>query len=952
MSVHLPIWPPGRSLGRRTLFARLALTLAMFLTVTSAQFQTRPAPNPSAQLTGTLKDTAGYLIPHATLTLTPVPSPTAPSTTPITVSSDEAGFFRFPRLEPGAYLLTAQALGFAPLQQSLVVGGRGEPQRLTLVLQLPLAETHLDVPADTAADASPENNGSALILHAADLAALSDDPDTMRRQLEAIAGPSPDGIKFFVDGFEATRLPPKSDIREVRMNSNLYSAQYESSGQGRVEVFTRAGAGTLHGGFWISAANSLFNAQDPFLRQPAYASSEYNGFLSGPLGKRLSTNLNFYRLAHNDSAIVNATILDANLNPAPFLQALPDGRTQNFFSPRLDFQAPHNTAVSLRYVFSYDTQAIGGVGGLALASQAYRLQNTNQILQLLATNSFGAKTVNEVRFQYTRTRNNQFALSTAPTIAVQGAFTSGGATAGTNRDKVDTYELQDYFSHVFKTSFLRSGGRLRLLREANFATSNFNGQYTFPTLAAYQATLRGLAQGLTPAQIRASGGGASLFSLAAGTPAAVASRMDAALYAEDDWKITPRFTASLGLRLETQDVIADHLDAAPRASLTYAVGRVGKPSRFTLRAGAGLFYQRFAIASQLRAARQNGILQQQYQVQNPDFYPALPTPALLGASLPSTIYQISPSLRTPMSLYTGAGIDHAFGKTANLSLSYSMTHLMHAFEIRNVNAPLPGTYNPAVPNSGTRSLPGLSDIYQYGSEGVSNQHALRLNGGYRKGPIGLYAYYTYTRTNADTGGGFPSDSFNQHIDYGRADNDLRHQVYAYMNTALPFKFQMNTSLLAHSGAPFNIVLGQDLNGDTQFNDRPTFATDLTRPSVVATRWGIFDTAPLPGQRTIPINLGTSPFIFQLDQRLSRTIPFGPRLPSPPEAKPAIAGRTAPANAQPIRRRYSLEFTIYAENILNKVNLAPPNGTLNSPLFGRSTSAQGPRQLNFGLSFNF
>ncbi len=896
----------------------------------------------AAQLTGILMDPAGYLIPHATLTLLRTSTSTP---TPLTVSTSDAGLYRFPHLEPGPYTLTAQAPGFAPLHQDVLIAEARDrrPQRLDLTLQLAPAETHLDVPADNDPDTSPERNGSALILHAADLATLSDDPNTMRQQLEAIAGPSPDGVKFFVDGFDAVRLPPKSDIREIRVNANLYSAQYDTSGQGRVEVFTRAGAGTLHGGLFASGANSLFNAQDPFARQPAYASTQYNAYLNGPLGRHVSTNIDFFRQAHNDSAIVNATVLDPGANPVPLVQAIPNSRTQNLFSPRLDFQAPRNTAVSLRYTFSYDTQAVGGVGNLALPSQAYRLQNTNQILQILATHSFGPRTVDELRSQYTRTRNNQFAASSDPTLVVQGAFLTGGAPAGTNRDNVDAYDLQDYFSHVFQRSFLRAGARLRILRDANLSLANFNGLYTFPTLAAYRATVLGLAQGLTPAQIRAAGGGPTLFSVTTGSPAAVVSRTDAAFYAEDDWKITPRFTASLGLRLETQNVMADHLDAAPRASLTYAVGREGRPSRFILRAGAGLFYQRFSTLSQLRATRQNGILQQQFQVLNPAFYPIAPPTATLGTRVASSTYQLSPTLRAPTSLYTGAGIEHPFGKAATLSLSYSLIHLTHAFELRNINAPLPGTYNPTLPSSGTRPLPGRQDVYEFGSQGLANQHALRLNGGYRRGPVSLNAYYTYTHTLADTSGGLPSNSYNLHADYGRANNDLRHQFYGYFNATLPFKLQANTSVLAHSGAPFNIVLGQDLNGDTQYSDRPTFATDLTRPSVVLTRWGAFDTNPLPGQRTIPINFGSGPAIVQLDQRLSRAFPFGPRIPAAP---------ATPCSSQPARRRYTLELTVYAENLLNKANLAPPNGTLNSPLFGRSTSAQGPRALSFGLDLKF
>jgi hypothetical protein len=922
---------------RSSVFGFVLLLLVAVL-LSPALLLAQGSTGPTGTLTGTVRDPAGYLIPHAQITLTPVLSATTGSSESIHAISNDSGVFTFRHLLPGPYSLLVQATGFALIQQNVRIAeldSDDHPQHLDLTLPIPVAEIQVDVPEDSDA-ASTEHNGSAIILRPADLAVLSDDPDTMKQQLEAIAGPSPDGAHFFIDGFEGTRLPPKSDIREIRINSNLYSAQYDTTGQARIEIFTKPGTGKLHGGLWGSFGNSIFNGQDPIAPQPSYASTQFGGYASGPLGKRVSTTSSFYRFAHSNSSFIRATTLDGNLNPVAFTQAIPNLRAQFSFDPRIDFQAPFHTSVSLRYVYSHDTQDEGGIGGLSLASQSYRLVNTNQILQLLATNSFGAKSVNELRFQYTRTRNNQFAASNDVTVNVQGAFNGGGAPGGTNRDNQDTYELQDYFSHVFKHSFLRAGGRLRIVRDANWSNAGFNGAYTFPSLAAYQTTRNGSTQG------------ASLFTITTGNPSATVSRTDGAVYAEDDWKVTPKFTTSLGLRVESQNVISDYLDFAPRASLAYALGPKGKPARFTLRAGSGIFYQRFSTASQLRIARGNGILQKQYLQENPQKFPDIPDPSTLGASVPTAITQISPNLRAPYSVYSGAGIDHPFGKVGSLSINYSSTHLIHAFETRNINAPLPGTYNPAVPTSGIRPYGGTNAIYECGSEGVSNQQALRLSGGYRKGPISLYAYYSYTFNNANTDGGFPSNSYDQHADYGRSAKDLRHQLYLYFSASLPFKFQTNTNMVVHSGAPFNITLGQDLNGDTQYNDRPTFATDLTRASVVHTTWGVFDTQPISGQTTIPINLGTSPMTFQVDERLSRNFGFGPKLPNPP----AAPGAQAPTKPPPVRHKYSLDLYVYAENVLNHPNYTNPSGVLNSSLFGHPTADQGARALTFGAFFNF
>src|SRR5690349_17356348 len=71
-------------------------------------------------------------------------------------------------------------------------------------------------------------------------------------------------------------------------------------------------------------------------------------------------------------------------------------------------------------------------------------------------------------------------------------------------------------------------------------------------------------------------------------------------------------------------------------------------------------------------------------------------------------------------------------------------------------------------------------------------------------------------------------------------------------------FDLTPLVLWRSGLPFNITTGVDNNGDTLFLDRPAFATDLTRRSVVFTPFGAFDASPLPGQRIIPRNYGQGP----------------------------------------------------------------------------------------------
>ena len=69
-------------------------------------------------------------------------------------------------------------------------------------------------------------------------------------------------------------------------------------------------------------------------------------------------------------------------------------------------------------------------------------------------------------------------------------------------------------------------------------------------------------------------------------------------------------------------------------TLAWAPGVANKnsQSKTVLRAGFGVFYDRFALSNTLTALRYNGIVQQQYVITNPDFFPAIPSIPTLAAS--------------------------------------------------------------------------------------------------------------------------------------------------------------------------------------------------------------------------------------------------------------------------------------------------------------------------------
>ncbi len=169
--------------------------------------------------------------------------------------------------------------------------------------------------SDTAptVDVNPSNNAGAIVISGKELEALPDDPDELQSDLQALAGPSagPSGGQMYIDGFTAGQLPPKSSIREIRINQNPFSAEYDKLGYGRIEIFTKPGTDKYHGQVFVMGNDSAFNSPNPFAgSEPPYYSTQYNGNIGGPLSKKASFFFNIDRRNINELAAVNAWVLD------------------------------------------------------------------------------------------------------------------------------------------------------------------------------------------------------------------------------------------------------------------------------------------------------------------------------------------------------------------------------------------------------------------------------------------------------------------------------------------------------------------------------------------------------------------------------------------------------------------------------------------------------------------
>lgn len=889
----------------------------------------------------------------------------------LSATTNQQGTFDLKGVAPGNYKVEIFAKGFEVFTQEAVPVAAGQIAQVTAALEIEVQQQQVTVTDQSVAvDVSPQNNAGAIVINGATLDALPDDPDELQTDLSALAGPSagPNGGQFYIDGFTAGQLPPKSSIREIRINSNPFSAQYDKVGYGRVEIFTKPGTDKWHGGFSVNGNASGLNTKNPFFdaqdatdtQYPSYYSVQYSGNIGGPLSKKASFFLTTDIRNIHDLGIVNAQIVNANGAIVPFSAAVPNPRTRDNIAPRLDYALSKTNTLTARYQYYRDNQENDGIGGFTLPEAGYNILSTEQTVQLGDTQVYGTKVVNETRFQFLRETTNQEPLSTLPSISVPISFTGGGSADGLTLDTTNHYEFQNYTSVQFTKHFLKFGARLRFVDDDNNSTGGFNGSYEFPSIQSYQQSLASLTNPvILPAASQFSITANSTNSTIARNPFANASQVDVGLYVEDDWRVRANVTLSYGLRFESQNNINNHADWAPRLGFAWGIGGGKTGPKTVLRAGFGVFYDRFDNESVLQESRLSGLNLAEYVVPDPTFFnPTATTPPLLVPN-PTTLlttYVTNSRLHAPYTVQTAVSLERQLSKIANLSVSYLNSTGNDQFFTNNINAPnnIPDFYpyylNPAL---ATRNVP-FENIYQYESGAIFRQNQLFVQSRVQAGAkVTLFAYYVLNYVNSDTSGtnSFPSNPLNISQDYGRASFDVRNRFFLGGSIGMPWGLRLSPFMIASSGSPYNITLSQDLIGSSQFNQRPAFATNATLPAdeVTVPGFGTFDTVPQPGERLVPVNSLTGPGRFTLNLRLAKNFNFGP------ETKNAggsggsggggggggHGGRGGGRNpfggsgpgfgsGTPSSRRYTVTLSVNARNVFNVVNLATPSAVLSPP----------------------
>jgi len=1014
----------------------------------TATAQTAAAPS-GASVHGAVVDPDDAVIPGATVTLTP-----ASGRAQITTSKSD-GTYSFRGVAAGTYSLTVTAPGFASFVNQSVRLTATSNLSLDAKMTIEAEAQQVNVSADTVQlSVDPDNNASATVITGDALDALSDDPDELSAELTALAGPSagPNGGQIYIDGFTGGQLPPKASILAIRINSNPFSAQYDQPGYGRIEIITKPGTDKFHGGGSFQFQDKIFNTSTPFLGpanvQPNYHQAFVTGNLTGPIATgRSFTVAGTYRDIANNNIINPSAIYSTgptstavcapaqsgcSSNPYPTTaRAVAAPQTRWEINPRFDTLVGAKNTLTIRYAYETGTSTNPGSNS-SLPTQGGSSTSSENTIQISDTQLLSSRVINETRFEYQRDSSSSTPFNPATTVSVSGYFTTHGTGGGNiNSSTSGHVEFQNYTSVQLAKNFVRLGGRMRT--SANTITSNggVNGSLNYsylldpctdPTVTNKPSNCVFTVGTTTLGACASQNAGISSyqcgipyqFSLTTINNLGVSAReTDVGLYAEDDWKVTPNFTWSYGVRFEAQNYINSTHDFAPRTSLAYGIPRKNGKTTTVLRGGFGIFYNRFGLGSITNIIQNNPANQTNTIYQNltsactlnaSGSYTAACT-AGAGANVGKVVIPVAgPGLRSSYMIESAGTVEQQIGKYTSVSVTYSKVRGEH----QNLSRVFPTSAGICPSPSATAGYVTCNQ-----SEGVFRQN--QINTSIRvQTPKGtsITGFYSANWANSNLSG--ITNPYNSATDYGRAAFDVRSQMTVLGTIPLPWQISASPIVNVSSGRPYSITTGQDTNFDGVNDDRPQFASGITAANAKCTVAADFF-SPTPAttynptidNNEIPVNFCTGPPNVSFNLRLSRTFGFGPKT----EAALARQARQAAASqgggpggpggpgggfggggggrgggggggfggggggggrgggggggggggrGSSTGRKYNLSLGLQALNLFNEVPYGAPVSTLTSAQFGKVIALGGGgfggsnavRHITLSANFNF
>ena len=874
------------------------------------------------QLRLVVVDESGAGIPSATIIVTPA------SGNAVTFTTDERGVASSPSVAAGNAKLHVEFEGFEPYDGALNL--RRGAMNQTITLKIAGLQEEVVVNDTTALD-DRRGNSLSTTLEESEIEELPEDPDELADVLTAMAGGS--GAVFQVNGFRGGRLPSRDEIRQIRFRTNSFSADNHDAGRTQIEIITRPNVREWSGNGSFNYRGDAMNARNAFAdSKTPEQNRNFNLGARGPIVKG-KTSIRFGLDGRRDFQADTIVAIDEFGSRLGDYVRRPSESTNATVG--LEHALTKNQTFRLEYRHGETLVENNGVGGFNLVDRAFNTDSHNNQVRAQLQGIVGKNMLHEIRLQLYTQQNNQASLSSAQTIVVLDAFTKGGAGIASNGSQ-RTFELAENLDfnigrkQQMRVGYLVEGGRYK-----NFDARNAAGTFTFSNINDYLAG--------TPAT----------FTQRIGEVNTSFSQYNAGFYWSDDIRMNNKLSFGVGVRNEMQSHISDQVNVMPRVGFTWTPWG----NRTSIRGGYGLFYDWYESNLYDQTLRVNGIAQRDLLILNPG-YPD-PTSGITADVQPGGRIQASPTLDMPKVHQASIGIERQVTQNLSLQASYQMLRGRNQLRSININAP---------DEFGVRPDPNVGTVTQFDSTGKSQSDRLELRGTYRVPRRNIFMNLNYAlgqvKNHADSATALPANNLNPDAEWGPSRQDVRHRIQGLINVPILYGVRTSVNVQAQSATPYTITTGRDENRDGVVNDRPAGVGRNTERG--AATWtmslNINKQIALGGPRTQAgtggggngrgggrgfAGGGGGGGQGGGNQQVQFAQGPGGRGGQGGGGRGPGGGGDAAFNA-----RYSMEFFIRADNVLNRVNYGGFSGNQLSPFFGLPTGAQQPRRLTVGSAFRF
>jgi len=869
----------------------------------------------TAQLSGQVRDPAGAVVVGASVRAKQVATGLVRS-----AMTSEAGLYVLPNLPAGEYEIEVTAPGFRPHRQMLTLSvGQAATLDVTLevggVLEAVTVmgqEIALDPSKTEISQVIEERRITDLPIvgrNFVDFVLLSPKVATGRASLGG--GPQqepPVGVGvtgatrlsfggqfeyhtfIAVDGVDGTqsftglqRSAPSQEVaKEFRVVNSSYSAEF-GRGFGLVNIITRSGGNDWHGTGYVFFRNEALDARNPLQRPELerLRQTQYGGVVSGPIVRDRTFFVANYEGQQRDERPLFSEVVLSNLGALNAIRRqfglseetlnVLTTNDYNAFFGKVDHQLSGQHTLTGRYNFvDGESLNVMPVSRASLTPSALR-NNTlrDQSLMVALTSVPTAQTANDLRFQYARRTFHYVPVRyNEPALEIPGLILMGHTYQDFEFYKESRVQFLDNFTYVVGAHSLKFGADVNHLRTTEFWDIWFPARVIFPSLAAFLGRPPFAAPTIAAIQWSPPELSTRVDPTTRALPREWEEGSRASLthhflgfFAQDQWRVRPSLTLSLGLRWDAHLVPTDFVrrdlnNFQPRVGFSWSLGRTQST---VIRGGAGLFHDKFLAGSVIVPSLlgdRDGFLRQNM---NPNFTrrnatlwifslvgPPVATPAfqewLRTGIYPSgpTVRKLSLTLtdrvatRQPYAIQSSLEIERRVGRSLFVGTNYLFVRGLKLILFSgNLNAVQTGTHPvTGKPVYGARRFPAYDLINPFFQASQSVYHGGTVQVRYRQGEsVDVSAHYTFSKTiDLPTGIALqqiPEDPLNWRRDRGLSNQHVAHRfVLNFLGTApsswrILRNFKLAGIVTLQSARYFNVITGADTNGDgNPLTDRP------------------------------------------------------------------------------------------------------------------------------------